>query len=64
MKTWYTSKTIWVALIILVASFLVHFGVVDVPLDPDAAWVATVWGVVQVLLRLITKTEVTGGKVS
>jgi len=55
---WYKSKTIWTGFLILGASLLQHFGVIQVDLSTDATWFATAWGVVQTFFRLITKTPV------
>lgn len=58
MKAWYLSKTVWVSFFIFVASILVASGLIDVELDPDAAWVGIAWSIVQFLLRLVTKEPV------
>jgi predicted neutral ceramidase superfamily lipid hydrolase len=57
-KKWYLSKTIWVSLLIFVASLLVEMKIVNVELSPDAAWVGIAWSIIQLLLRLVTKEPV------
>ncbi len=61
-KPFWQSRTFWVGIFIFVASILVSAGIVDVPLDPDAAWVGIAWGVVQTILRFITGSPVTASK--
>ncbi len=61
-KPFWQSRTLWVGLLIFVASLLVSLGVVDVPLDPDAAWVGVAWGVIQTILRFITGTPLAVSK--
>jgi hypothetical protein len=58
MKKWYTSKTLWVAFLIFGGSLLKATGVIDVPLEENAVWIGMAIGVVQFILRLVTKSEV------
>ena len=58
MKNVLQSKTIWIALLIFVASVLSALKIVDLPLSPDAAWMGIALSVIQVILRLVTKSEV------
>jgi hypothetical protein len=57
-KKWYTSKTVWVSLIIFFGSILSALNVINLDLSPDAAWVGIAWSVIQMGLRLITKQPV------
>lgn len=57
-KKWYLSKTIWVGFIVFVASLLSFFGIVELELSPEAEWVGIAWGVIQVVLRMVTKEAV------
>ena len=61
-KPFWQSKTFWVGVLIFVASLLVTLGIVDIPLDPDAAWVGIAWGVIQTILRFLTGEPVTTSK--
>jgi len=61
MKNQLQSKTIWVSIIIGLASVLALFGVIDtksIDLSPDAAWVGIAWSLIQYILRLVTKEPV------
>lgn len=55
-KKWYASKTIWVGVITLVYAILNFTGVVADPLDETT--LATVLGILIVVLRFITKEEI------
>ena len=55
-KVWYLSKSIWVGLITLIWGLLQYFGVVDQALTPET--LATVLGVVIVILRFVTKKPI------
>ncbi len=57
-KTIFMSKTFWVSVFVFVAGVLKLAGVVDLPVDADAAWIGIAWGLVQFLLRLVTKEPV------
>ena len=60
-KVWYTSKTVWVAMILAIATVLVEAipGLKSVlPLSPDAFWISIVWSGIAFCLRLITKVPV------
>ena len=59
-KVWYTSRTLWVSAFVFFASVLVATGTMDVPVDPDAAWVGIAWSIVQTVLRFVTKEPVNG----
>lgn len=55
-KKWYVSKTIWVGLITLVYGVLNATGVLTEPFSE--ATLATVLGIIVVILRFITKEEI------
>jgi len=61
-KPFWQSRTFWVGVFIFVASLLAALGIIDVPLDPDAAWVGIAWGIVQTLLRFITGEPLAASK--
>ena len=61
-KPFWQSKTFWVGILIFVASLLVSLGILEIPLDPDAAWVGIAWGIIQTILRLITGDPLTASK--
>jgi hypothetical protein len=54
-KPWYASKTLWVGLITFVYGILQFTGVVTAELSE--ATMATILGVVIVILRFLTKSE-------
>lgn len=58
-KPFWASKTLWVNLIALAAAISTAFGV-DLGLNPETqvAVVGTVMSVVNIILRLVTKTPV------
>lgn len=56
MKKWYLSKSVWVGLITLIWAFLQFFGVVNVELTPET--LATILGVLIVILRFVTKKPI------
>lgn len=58
-KRWYESRTIWVAVLIFGASVLQQTGVINVPLETTATWVGMGIAVIQVVLRTITKKDIT-----
>ena len=60
MKRWFTSKTIWVGIVTLVYAILEFTGVVEGPLDD--ATLASILGVLIIILRFITKEEIIWGK--
>lgn len=55
MKKWYLSKTLWVNVIALAASLLSEVAGVEV----DAQTQVSLLVVVNLILRLVTKTELT-----
>lgn len=57
-KPFWQSRTFWVGVLIFGASLLVSLGVIDLPLDPDAAWVGIAWGIIQTVLRFLTGTPI------
>lgn len=59
-KTWYTSKTLWVNIIAGVATISTAFGI-DLGLDANTqvAVVGGVMAVINIILRVVTKTAVT-----
>lgn len=57
-KTWYTSRTIWVNLVALVASMLMVFGVELTP-DQQGALVTTILAIANIVLRFVTSSSVT-----
>lgn len=61
-KVWWQSKTVWVAFFVFVASILVATGTLDIPLDPDSAWIGIAWSIVQTILRFFTKSSVSATK--
>ena len=58
MKQWYTSKTLWVAFLVFIAAIINLTGLVNLPVDPEASWVAIALSVVQFVLRLVTKEPI------
>ena len=56
-KKWYTSKSVWVGVVTLVYGILLATGVVSVELSE--ATLATILGIIVVILRFITKDEIT-----
>lgn len=63
MKPWYTSKTLWVNILTLVAAVSGAFGL-DLGLDTEtqASIVAGILAVANIILRLVTKDGVSVGK--
>lgn len=59
-KVWYSSKTMWTNLLVLIAAVSTAFGI-DLGLDlaTQAILVAGIMSVVNIVLRLVTKTAVT-----
>jgi len=55
-KKWYTSKSIWVGVVTLVYAVLNFTGVIENPLDETT--LATILGILIVILRLITGEEI------
>jgi hypothetical protein len=58
-KLWYESRTLWIGVLVFLGALLGVTGVADLPIDPTAEWVVMGLSIIQVLLRLITKTEIT-----
>jgi hypothetical protein len=58
-KPFWSSKTLWINLIALVAAISTAFGV-DLGLDPEAqiAIVGTVMSVINIVLRFVTKAPI------
>ena len=58
-KPWFASKTLWVNLVALIAAVTGAFGM-DLGLDPETqtSIVAGVMGVVNIVLRFVTKSAV------
>jgi hypothetical protein len=57
-KLWYTSKTMWVNVFMLVGLVLnAKFGL-GIPVEENAEWVVGALGVVNIGLRAITKEAV------
>lgn len=52
------SKTFWMAFFIFVGSMLKITGVAEIPVDDNAAWMGVGISVIQVILRLVTKSEI------
>jgi hypothetical protein len=58
VKKWYTSKTLWVSFLVFAASLVHVFGGMDIPVSPDAGWIAIALSIIQAILRLVTKEPV------
>lgn len=60
-KHWFASKTLWVNFLAIVAAVAGAFGL-DLGLDPETqvAAVGVIMGVVNIILRFMTKTPVGG----
>lgn len=58
-KSFFTSKTVWVSLLIFIASVLQALNIINLDLSPDAAWIGIAWSIIQTLLRLVTKQPLT-----
>ena len=61
-KPWWTSKTLWTNAVMLVITVSTAFGI-DLGLDPEAqvAIIGGVMAVVNIILRIVTKTAVSTG---
>lgn len=57
-KSWYTSRTIWVNLVALVASLLAAAGI-ELTTDQQGALVTSVLAVANIGLRFVTSAPVT-----
>jgi uncharacterized membrane protein YhdT len=58
LKVFYKSKVFWVAVLIIGAALLNLTGVVKLPLDFEASWIATALGIILFILRLVTKEPI------
>lgn len=59
-SSWYTSRTLWVSLIVFVAAGLRAFGV-DVPvIEEGGATMGMILSAIMFALRLITKKPING----
>jgi hypothetical protein len=57
-KNIFTSKTIWVFLILFAVAILNATKITNLPLDQNAEWIIPILSVIAILLRLITKEPV------
>lgn len=53
-KKWYLSKTIWFAVLTAIVGILTSFNVVY----PEAGWLVTIIGVINMFLRLNTESGI------
>ena len=58
MKKLLASKTIWMAFLIFGGSILNGLGVINISLEQNAMWIGIAIGVIQFILRIVTKTEI------
>ena len=57
-KLWYRSKVFWVAVLIIAGAGLNLTGLISLPLDASATWVAAALGVITFILRLLTSEPI------
>ena len=58
-KSFLASRTMWVALLIFIGSVLSATKVVDLSLAETAPWIGMAIGVIQMILRSVTKSNIT-----
>jgi len=58
MKSWYTSKTLWVNLLAIVGIIANSLWGIELDAEVQAAMATSILAVVNIVLRLITKTAI------